>query len=104
MVDAVVKKTLETKQAELQLRLQAIKKDLQKSYSQDFSEQAVERENDDVLQALVIETEVELKKIATALQRIEDGLYGACQSCGEAISAERLAVIPESNTCIKCAQ
>jgi DnaK suppressor protein len=42
--------------------------------------------------------------ILAALQRIEDGTYGICISCGRPIGAERLEARPEAATCIECAR
>lgn len=98
-----IKKSLDSKEHELQQRLAAVNKDLQKAHSQDFAEQAVERENDEVLQALLAETQRELQQIHHALQRIDNGEYGNCLQCGSAISSQRLAALPEANTCIACA-
>lgn len=39
---------------------------------------------------------------AEALRRIEDGSYGRCARCDEAIPFERLAVMPETPVCISC--
>ena len=43
-----------------------------------------------------------LKAIEAALERIEDGTFGICQTCGEAISEERLEAIPYATQCIDC--
>lgn len=43
-----------------------------------------------------------IKKIQRALERIETGDYGVCQSCGGSISLERLAALPYAASCIKC--
>ncbi len=48
--------------------------------------------------------EVELRRIHTALQRITDGEYGECMSCGEAIAFGRLEVDPATPLCIQCAE
>jgi RNA polymerase-binding protein DksA len=37
-----------------------------------------------------------------ALQRIDDGSYGACTSCGQPIGAERLEALPWTARCIDC--
>ncbi len=47
--------------------------------------------------------EVELRRIAAALQRIEQGDYGYCVSCDEAIAARRLDFDPAAAQCIACA-
>ena len=41
-------------------------------------------------------------KIEEALERIADGTFGVCESCGEDISEERLNVRPVTTLCIKC--
>ena len=43
-----------------------------------------------------------ISKIEAALQRIEDGIYGICESCGEAIGVERLRARPVTTLCIQC--
>ncbi len=69
----------------------------------DSGEQAVERENDDVLEALGGLARSELEKINTALARIERNEYGNCTLCKKAISTERLKAIPYADRCINCA-
>ena len=71
--------------------------------SPDSGEQAVERENDDVLEALGGLARSELEKINTALEHIEQGEYGNCMLCKKAIAAERLKAIPFADRCIDCA-
>lgn len=41
-------------------------------------------------------------KIKDALERIEDGTYGICESCEEEISDERLKARPVTTLCINC--
>ncbi len=59
-------------------------------------------------QAMSVETDrrrkVELQQIAAALGRIEDGDYGICLGCGEAIAPQRLALNPTAPVCIECAR
>lgn len=43
-----------------------------------------------------------LSKIEEALQRIEDGDYGECESCGEPIGLKRLEARPVTTLCIEC--
>jgi RNA polymerase-binding protein DksA len=70
----------------------------------DSGEQAIERENDDVLEALGGIARSELEKINTALERMERNEYGICTVCKKAISAERLEAIPYADHCINCAE
>jgi RNA polymerase-binding protein DksA len=43
-----------------------------------------------------------LRAIDGALQRIEDGTFGICETCGQPISEERLEAIPYATQCIDC--
>ena len=45
-----------------------------------------------------------LKRLEAALQRMEEGIYGVCEACGQAIETERLAALPIASLCITCAQ
>jgi RNA polymerase-binding protein DksA len=98
-----IKQTLLDLQAKLEERLSAVRRDLQQEHSNDWEEQAQERENDEVLEALQGELTHELNQIKTALLKIESGDYGVCSGCGEDIAAERLEVLPDADLCIKCA-
>jgi len=43
-----------------------------------------------------------IKKIQKALDRITDGTYGVCESCGDPISEKRLEARPVTGQCIDC--
>ena len=43
-----------------------------------------------------------LKSIDGALQRIANGTFGICETCGLPISEERLEAIPYATQCIDC--
>ena len=43
-----------------------------------------------------------IRKIQAALQRIDDGSYGLCDDCGEAIGVARLKARPVTKLCINC--
>ena len=43
-----------------------------------------------------------IKKIKKALDRIENGTFGTCESCGEPISPKRLMARPVTTLCIEC--
>jgi len=43
-----------------------------------------------------------LKKIENALDRIEQGIFGICEKCGEAIDLRRLVARPVTSMCIDC--
>ena len=44
----------------------------------------------------------QLKKIGTALERIQSGTYGVCVVCGKKIIPARLDVLPEADRCTTC--
>lgn len=95
--------TLAQKLSDLEGRLASVTRDITKTLSADFAEQATERENDDVLEEIARETQVSIHKLRTALRRLEDDSYGLCRSCGDDISEQRLQVIPETTQCVACA-
>ncbi|HLC41408.1 MAG TPA: TraR/DksA family transcriptional regulator [Methylomirabilota bacterium] len=43
-----------------------------------------------------------LKEVTAALQKIEEGSFGSCERCGEAISDKRLEALPFARYCITC--
>jgi hypothetical protein len=49
-----------------------------------------------------VRTQMRIRLIRDALERIRAGIYGACQVCRSAIAYERLAVVPETQTCMRC--
>lgn len=44
----------------------------------------------------------ELKQVESALSRLDEGAYGDCAECGEAIPLERLRVQPAALRCASC--
>lgn len=103
MTESTTRALLEEKLTALELRLASIKRDVSRSHSSDSAEQAQERENDEVEEAIGVETEQSLRDVRAALVRLSEGLYGTCESCGEEIAPARLAVLPETVLCVKCA-
>ncbi len=88
---------------ELQHRVDSIHKDFASGRHADWSEQASERENDEVLNALESEAKVEIQQLSNAITKIEKGHYGLCEECGKAIAPQRLVVRPAALKCIQCA-
>jgi DnaK suppressor protein len=44
-----------------------------------------------------------LARTERALAKLDEGTYGTCDSCGEAIAPARLRAMPDSVLCIRCA-
>lgn len=94
---------LEALASEYATRAEAIERDLSRSHAQSFSEQATERQNDMVLQGLLVDARASVKDVQQALARLDDGTYGECEKCGESINAARLEALPSAAFCINCA-
>jgi RNA polymerase-binding protein DksA len=72
------------------------------SYDQhqaDLGTETFEREKDF---SLLEQLEAELEELDRALQKIDEGTYGICESCGQEIAAERLEVLPGTRFCVEC--
>ena len=53
---------------------------------------------------LEVRSQARARAVLAALARMRDGNYGICRRCGGAIPYARLAAIPETTTCVACAQ
>ena len=53
--------------------------------------------------ALVRRTHQHVEEVDAALARLERGVYGVCEVCGEPIGEARLEARPVARTCIRCA-
>jgi RNA polymerase-binding transcription factor DksA len=43
-------------------------------------------------------------RVVDALRRLDAGSYGTCVGCGDDIDHDRLAVLPEAERCVECAE
>ena len=97
------KQTLLKLKREVSERINAIDRDIRhEGMSVDWTEQASERENDEVLEFLGNNSEKKLVMINFALQRIENDCYLQCDRCGEDIPTARLELLPFTSRCVKC--
>jgi len=99
-----VRQKMEARLNEILGRVQRIEGDLRQSHDRDWTEAAIEVENDEVLEGLDDISRAEAVHLRDALRRIEAGRYGFCVQCGEPIAEERLEALPFASTCIYCAQ
>ena len=51
----------------------------------------------------LLKAKEKLRKLIIAISRVEEEDFGICRSCNGEIQVGRLLLMPESNTCIKCA-
>jgi RNA polymerase-binding protein DksA len=102
-----LRETLLARKKELTARVRELERDFrhdEQPLEKDSQEQALQLENDDVLDALDEASRKELESIARALERMESGEYGTCASCEEPISPVRLRALPTAELCIRCAE
>jgi len=94
---------IETRLADLQNRLEHVETALDEPTDKDLEDQAIELEDDEVLEAVGRAGLAEIRLLNEALQRISAGSYGECKSCGESISEARLDAVPYAVVCRECA-
>jgi DnaK suppressor protein len=68
----------------------------------DFKDVAAEETRAVVDEAAYAHAAEELSQVVAALRRLEDGTYGSCEDCGEAIDERRLRALPATPFCTAC--
>jgi DnaK suppressor protein len=68
----------------------------------DFKDVAAEETRAVVDEAAYAHAAEELSQVVAALRRVEDGTYGSCEDCGEAIDERRLRALPATPFCTAC--
>lgn len=97
------KKKIQAQLAELEGRLEKVEAALDEPADQDLEDQAIELEDDEVLENIGRAGVKERNLLNAALARIEKGTYGICKKCGEEISEARLDAVPYALLCRSCA-
>ncbi len=54
--------------------------------------------------ALREQAQAKVQTIRQALENVDQGRYGVCESCGQSIDPERLEALPLATLCINCAR
>ena len=98
-----IKSKLEARLRELDERAHEIDDELSEPGDDDWSESAVESENDEVLEKVGNMALDEIRKIKSALAKMDAGTYGSCEKCDQKIAPKRLEALPYATTCIDCA-
>ena len=49
-----------------------------------------------------VRTDSRIRLILDALRRVRAGIYGTCLICQSPIAFDRLSIIPETKTCVRC--
>lgn len=68
----------------------------------DFKDVAAEETRAVVDEAAYAHAAGELDQVAAALRRVDEGSYGLCEDCGEAIDERRLRALPATAFCTAC--
>jgi RNA polymerase-binding transcription factor DksA len=95
---------LNARLAQLSARVERLEEDLRQPLDPDFAEQATGMEAAETNEALEGAGLAEIAQIRAALERIENGTYGTCVSCGDDIAPARLDALPFAQQCIDCAR
>lgn len=100
-----VRGRLTRRRDELAERQHRIQRDLARANEPlvaDFADRAIQMQNDETLEVIGEAARDELVRVNAALVRIDAGLYGLCDECGEPIEDERLEAVPYATTCAQC--
>lgn len=101
------KSELETLRAELKARLEKYEAHQHRqggALEKDSEEQAVQTQNDEVVNSLEEEARIELVQVEHALERLANGQADECEQCGNKIDPRRLQALPYTSVCVKCAE
>lgn len=100
---SAIEQQLKARLADILERSDEIGTDLRSSLDDDLDEQAVDLADDEALEGVDAVLRSEAQQIRFALTRMDNGTYGTCANCGQAISPERLQARPIATRCIDCA-
>jgi DnaK suppressor protein len=68
----------------------------------DFKDVATEQIQDAINEAKTEQAAYELEQVLAARQRLQDGSFGDCLDCGNAIDLRRLTALPAAALCTAC--
>lgn len=75
---------------------------LSAEYEDLLANRDVIQEDRDSVRQLVETAAANVRRLEQAVERIEQGTYGRCVTCGAPIPPERLEAIPDVTTCVSC--
>ena len=99
------KKRLEDRQLELRETVNRTAQDGREAdleSAQDIADRAAQSYNKEFLFHQSNNERQLLQMVESALNRIHEGTFGQCISCGEEINAKRLDAVPWTRHCIEC--
>jgi DnaK suppressor protein len=99
---AIKKQLLERKVQLEQELVQLMQEKFSDDQVQDAGDQALSSSMENVNSSLQTAKHDEYKRVEMALQMLEDGTYGICVDCGQAVSEKRLKSFPNATRCLSC--
>ena len=72
-------------------------------YDQNFADSSQVTAERGEAEALATSLRETLTEVEHALDKFDNGAYGTCENCGQAISPDRLEAKPAARFCINCA-
>jgi RNA polymerase-binding transcription factor DksA len=97
---SVVRVQLEEERERLQARLRELGASEFDEGFADSSQVTAERGELEAIAGTLADT---LREVEDALDKLDAGTYGACESCGQEIASARLEAKPAARLCITCA-
>jgi DnaK suppressor protein len=74
------------------------------AYSNHMADQGTETERRELTSQILSTRREALSEIDLALNKVNHGKYGFCESCGKPIGKRRLSFLPQARKCIKCSK
>jgi DnaK suppressor protein len=99
------KKRLESRQVDLRRTVSRTEQDgrtVDEDSAQDIADRAASSYTKEFLFHQSNNDRQLLQMVETALERIREGNFGECISCGKEINAKRLEAVPWTRHCIEC--
>ena len=72
-------------------------------YDQNFADSSQVTAERGEVEALAGKLKATLTEVELALDKMDEGTYGACERCGQPIAPARLEAMPAARLCIDCA-
>jgi DnaK suppressor protein len=99
------RRLLEEKKASLSAEIaktRSAEEETSEELTQDIADKAVSSYTREFLYSLTDGERSTLLQIDDALDRIDDGTYGFCINCGQAMAEKRLTAVPWAPYCVEC--
>jgi RNA polymerase-binding protein DksA len=104
-LEAFARRALVERRHSLMERREANERDAQELLEQrepDWEDRAANVSAAEALESLADDERVQLTRISSALERLDDGTWGWCVRCGGPIQTARLRAVPEATRCAGC--